>query len=608
MRAVRRVAALLALGLALVAGTASAGAPTEPPAAAKPKVLRIAFRAAETGFDPARINDLYSRTVTPHIFEGLYTYDPLARPYKIKPLTAAAMPEVSADFRVWTIRLRPGIHFADDPAFGGRPRELVAEDYVYSFKRFFDPALKSPVYAGLAENGFIGLEALRQEALKNKTPFDYDRPVEGLRALDRYTLQFRLESPRPRFIYNLATGDLFGAVAREVIERYGDDAMAHPVGTGPFVLKQWRRSSLIVLERNPNFREMFYEAEPNADDADGQAVLARFKGRRLPMVDRVEVSIIEEPQPRWLAFLNDELDAVELPEEFAHQAIPNGKLAPNLTRRGITQHSIVNADVRMTMFNMEDPVVGGYTPEKVALRRAISLGFDLDREIRLVRRSQAVKAEAGMMPHTYGYNPAMHSTNSEYDPARAKALLDLYGYVDKDGDGWREQPDGSPLALEFSTQSDQLSRQLDETWQHGMRAIGLRIVLKTRQWPENLKAARSGKLMLWMVGLSAASPDGQPSFQRLYGPAAGGQNLARFRHDRFDQIYRRSNEMADGPERLALMAEMSRINTAYMPYKYHVHRIYTDLLQPRLIGYKRPLFWQELWQYVDIDERSARTR
>jgi len=141
-----------------------------------------------------------------------------------------------------------------------------------------------------------------------------------------------------------------------------------------------------------------------------------------------------------------------------------------------------------------------------------------------------------------------------------------------------------------------------------MNAIGLRMALRTRQWPENLKAARSGKLMLWMVGLSAASPDGQPSFQRLYGPAAGGQNLARFKLDRFDELYRRSNEMADGPERLALMNEMSRINTAYMPYKYHVHRIYTDLLQPRLVGYKRPLFWQELWQYVDIDERQQPAR
>ena len=206
--------------------------------AAPQKVLRLGLRSAETGFDPAQINDLYSRQVTAHIFEGLYTYDHLARPYKLKPLTAEGRPESSPDFKVWTIRIKPGIHFADDPAFGGKPRELVAADYVYTFKRFFDPALKSPAYNSLAEDGIVGLEALRAEALKNKQPFDYGREVEGVKALDRYTLRFMLANPRPRFVNTLADSSIFGAVAREVIERYHDDLMAHPVGTGPYQLKQ----------------------------------------------------------------------------------------------------------------------------------------------------------------------------------------------------------------------------------------------------------------------------------------------------------------------------------------------------------------------------------
>ena len=299
------------------------------------KVLRIAFPVAETGFDPAKINDIYSRTITPHIFEGLYQYDHLARPAKIKPLTAAAMPEVSADFRTWTIKLQPGIFFAVDAAFNGKRRELVAADYVYSMKRPLDPANKSPVVAGLVETKYIGLNALRDDAIKNKKAFDYDTPIDGMRALDRYTVQFKFEEPRPRFLEVLATFDLFGAVAREVVEKYGDDIMAHPVGTGPFRLAQWRRSSLIVLERNPDYREVRYDAEPAADDAEGQALLAKLKGRRLPMVDRVEVSIIEEAQPRWLAFLNGQLDFLAVPTEFVSQAVPNGKLAPNLAKRGI---------------------------------------------------------------------------------------------------------------------------------------------------------------------------------------------------------------------------------------------------------------------------------
>src|SRR3954464_5315741 len=157
-----------------------------------PKVLRYAFEVAETSLDPAKVNDLYSRTLTPHIFEGLYTYDHLARPVKIKPLTAAAIPEVSADFRVWTIKVKPGIYFADDPAFKGKKRELVAQDYVYTFKRFADPANKSPVWSELESAGIIGLAPLRQAALDTRKPFDYDREIEGLRALDRYTLRFTL--------------------------------------------------------------------------------------------------------------------------------------------------------------------------------------------------------------------------------------------------------------------------------------------------------------------------------------------------------------------------------------------------------------------------------
>jgi ABC-type transport system substrate-binding protein len=257
-----------------------------PLALAQPKTLRMSFTTAETGFDPAKIVDLYSRTVTPHIFEGLYTYDHLARPAKIKPLTADGMPEVSADYRTWTIKVKPGIYFAADPAFDGQRRELVAQDYVYAFKRIADPANRSPVVAGLLDTKFVGLAALRDAALKDSKPFDYDKPIDGLKAIDRYTLRIQLEEPRPRLLETLAAGDLYGAVAREVVEHYGDTIAEHPVGTGPFKLVQWRRSSLIVLERNPDFRPMVYDAEPAPDDAEGQAILARFKGRRVPMVDR----------------------------------------------------------------------------------------------------------------------------------------------------------------------------------------------------------------------------------------------------------------------------------------------------------------------------------
>jgi len=574
----------------------------EPPAAAK-KVLRYAFEIAETGLDPAKIGDLYSRTITPHIFEALYTYDHLARPVKIKPLTADGVPQFSADFRVWTVKVKPGIYFADDPAFNGKKRELVAQDYVYALKRFADPANKSPAWASLESEYLLGLNELRSEALEKKKPFDYDREIEGLRALDRYTIQFKLRDPRPRFASGLAQNDLFGAVAREVVEHYGEKIDAHPVGTGPFKLAQWRRSSFIALDRNPDYRERTYDAEPAADDAEGQALLARFKGRQLPMVDRVEISIIEEDQPRWLSFVNGEADLVyRVGFQFVDQAMPGGKVAPNLAKRGIRGYRITEAASNFMLFNMEDPTVGGYGADRVALRRAVGLAIDTRMLIGYAYSGLGGLAQTPLLPNTSAYDPALKTEFGDYDPARAKALLDLYGYVDRDGDGWRDMPDGSPLLLRISTTSAQRDRKISEVLNKNLKAIGIRMQPLVAQWPENLKAARAGKLMMWSLGLSAAGFDASPAFARYDSRNIGGQNLARFSLPAFDALYDKLQLLPDGPERQALFREGERLALAYMPYKYTLTRYSIDMAYPQLIGYRHPLFWQDFWQYVDIDE------
>ena len=590
---------IAALLLAAAALAARAGEPAA--AASAPKVLHYAFRVAETSFDPAAINDLYSRIVTGHIFEGLVGYDPLARPAVLRPKTITAMPEIENEFRRFTFHLQPGILFADDPAFGGRRRELVARDYVYALERIADPAVRSPQWSEIEQYGILGLAEARRRAIEGHVPFDYDAPVAGLRALDRTTLRIELAEPRPRLLETLAQGDIFGAVAREVVEHYGKDIGAHPVGTGPFRLAQWRRASLIALDRNPDFREVLYDAAPAAGDAEGQALLARFKGRRLPMVDRVEVAIIEQDQPRWLSFLNGESDFLErLPEAFVDQAMPGGHLAGNLARQHVQAWRMVAPDALLTMFNMEDPVVGGLAPAHVALRRAIGLAIDTRREARLARHGQMIPAQSQIVPQTTGYDPAFRSEMGEFDLGRARALLDLYGYVDRDQDGWREQPDGSPLTLVVANQSDAASHQLGELWQHNMNALGVRVEFRIAQWPENAKAARAGKLMIWDVGSLASQLDGQQSYARLYGPAAGGSNLARFRLPAFDAVYDRMLVLPNGPEREALFLELKRLAVAWMPYKVRGHRIVTDLAWPRLVGFRRPLFWQDWWEYVDL--------
>jgi ABC-type transport system substrate-binding protein len=589
-----------------------ARAQTSPPAVA-PKIVRYAFQIAETNFDPAQVTDVYSRIVIAAMLEAPLEFEFLARPARLRPNTAAGMPEVSDDFKTFTFRIKPGIYFTDDPAFKGQRRELTAEDYVYSLKRHYDPRWKSGNLYLLENARVLGLSELRARLIKEKKPFDYDAPVEGLRTLDRYAFQVRLAEPTPRFLYNFAAAGLVGAVAREVVEAYGDKVGEHPVGTGPFVLSQWKRSSRIVLTKNPAYREVFYDEHPPEGNTDEdqrlQAIAAQFKGRRMPMIDQVVISVIEEPQPRWLSFLGEEQDIAEIvPNDFANVAFPNNRLAPNLSKKGIQMVRYLRSDVSISYFGMENPVVGGYEPAKVALRRAISLAVDIDREIRLVRRNQAIPAQSIIAPNVWGYEPGFKSEMSDFDRARAKALLDIHGYTDRDGDGWREQPDGKPLVIEYATSPDQQSRQLIEQWQKNMQAIGIRMVFKTAKWPEQLKSSRAGKLMMWGVGWTPAEPDGDTFLSLGYGPSKGQSNHARFDLPAFNALYEKQKQLPDGPERQALMDEAKKLMIAYMPYKVHVHRIFTDLAQPWVVGYHRNIFVAAFFKYIDVDLAELQRR
>ncbi len=589
----------LAASAALVA---AAGARGEPP---PDGALRVAFNTAETSFDPPQIPDENSSKVASCIFEAPLTYDYLARPVALRPQTARALPEVSADFRSFTFRIRPGIFFADDPAFKGRPRELVAADYVFSIKRYYDPAINSEHLYFFENAKLLGLSEVRADALRTKRPFDYDREVEGLRATDRYTLQIRLANSSPRFAYLFAQPALTGAMAREVVRAYGDDIGAHPVGTGPFRIGRWRRGSQIELVRRPEYREQRFEAAPAPGDAQALAIAAELAGRRLPLVDRIEISIIEEAQPRWLAFVNGQLDHLDLPFEFAPVAIPGNRLAPHLARKGVRLQQALQADMVMNYFNMQNPVVGGYTPEKVALRRAIALAYQVDEEIRSVRNGQAVPAQSVLVPFTSGYDADYRSEMSCYSPSRAQALLDLYGYVDRNADGWRELPDGSPLVLRLATLSSQRERATSEVWRKSMAAVGLRIEFDIATWADLLKRSRTAGMMMWGYSWVANTPDGSFYLGIAYGPNAGESNDARFGLPAYDRLFERQDVLPDGSARDAVMRQAENLLVAYMPYKVHAHTIATDLLQPRVRGFLRHPFMRDGWCYVGVDRNPS---
>jgi ABC-type transport system substrate-binding protein len=580
MSAVTRLTtALLGVLVALLAGAALARD--------APKTLRLAVDTDGDGFDPATVQTTVSVQLASHIFDAPYRFAYLRRGYVPVPNTATGPPEVSADGLQWTIAIRPGIFFADDPAFGGKRRELTAADYVYSIKRLANPRWISLGYQQIAGR-IVGLDELRSEAERTRR-FDDDRSIEGLQALDRYRFRIRLTRPMPHLANLLAACQVACAVAREVVERHGDRVREHPVGTGPYVLAQWARGSRVVLERSPTFRDEVFDEQAEPGDTQAAAVASRLRGRRLPMIDRVELQLIAEAQPRWLAFLRGEHDLLRpLPPDFIHLAVTaDGTVAPHLAARGVSLQTQPSNAIRYTFINMEHPVVGGMAPRQVALRRAISLGYDLAAEIAVIQRGRAVPQHSLVAPSANGFEPEFASPLGESDPVRARALLDVFGFVDRDGDGYRELPDGRPLAIELTSTPTGASREVDELWRRSMDAIGIRIGFRKLIFAEMIRAVNAGTAMMAAFGWTANSGDALDYVQLLYGPNAGSANDARFRLPEYDRLFEQAGSLPHGAERNRLLREMDRLAAAYAPLRLHSTALAHDLVQPWVVGYLR---------------------
>jgi ABC-type transport system substrate-binding protein len=565
---------------------------------ARPGTLRVAFSIAETSFDPAFASDAASDGIIANVFDTMLDYDFLARPVKVVPRALEAPPVVEDGGRTYVCRLRKGVRFTPDAAFKGAPRELVAEDFAYSFKRHLDPAKRSP-WAWLLEGKLVGGDEA-QEAARRSGRFDYDAKLPGLEVVDRHTLRIRLKAPDYRFPYVLAVPNLC-AVAREVVEAYGNDVGAHPVGTGPYLLAEYKRSSRIVLEANPGFRRTTY-VPAGPVPAEFAEVVASLKDRPLPLNRRVEISVIEEGQARWLAFLNGEIDLLDspgVPNEFTEQALAGGKLRPELAAKGIRHQVLLRPNVYFTYFNMEDPVVGGYTPEKIALRRAIGMGYDVDENIRVLQKSRAVPAHSPLPPGIEGAD-ARKTTAQLHDPAAARALLDRFGYKDRNGDGFREAPDGKPLVLERWSPPTSAQRQADELWKKNMEAIGLRIEFRKEKLPELRKMARLGKIGMRGDGWNGDYPDAENFMQLLYGPNKGQENNARFDLPEFNKLFEAARALPDGRERNALFAKMTDLVLAYAPWRLTVHVLEDQLAHRWVRNHVPHPIRSQQWMFVEV--------
>jgi len=593
--AFQKVLACLVLGLSITMALASPNPKANP--ADPDKVLKVAFPVPETGFDPVRVNDVYSNTITGVIFQTLLTYDWLAMPTRLVPNAAESMPQVSADQTTFTFKVKKGLYFTPDEAFKGQRRELTAQDFVYTLLRHADPKNRSPQVSDLDDKIFGFAESRKKAIVSGR--FDYDQKHPGIYATDRYTLVIQLIQPDRNFL-TLLTSPYSGGMAREVVEKYGfEGIMANPVGTGPYILEKWVRGSKIILRANPEFPGFVWDFQAPNNPIEIR-IANQMQGRKMPQIGRVEVSIIEEPQSMWLAFSGKEIDAVAVPPSFIEKALtPNNDLLQTWVAQGVNMYRSIEPDIRYQFFNMRDPVIGGYTPEKIALRRAIIMGFDVDEEIRVIRKGQAVKAQQMVSPVVAGHDPNYKSL-VKFSPLSANALLDQFAYK-RDAKGYRNMPDGKPLVFTIYSSTSSVDRERDELWKKSMDRLGIRLKVKKDKFPEMLKQGKQCAIPSWSLGWTRSS-EAEFVMKLLYSKTIGQNNYACFESAEYDAYFEQLKRLPDGPERTRVLHNMYRLMEVNGVLGLSSTGIATRLSHQRVEGFrKHPLILGD-WIYYDIQK------
>ncbi|MFH1422597.1 MAG: ABC transporter substrate-binding protein, partial [Planctomycetota bacterium] len=566
------------------------------------------------GFDHVRSSDVTSSSYISQIYESLYQYSYLERPYKIEPCLAAEMPIISEDKLVYTIPIKKGVYFQDAPCFtttNGKGRELTADDFVYSFKRLADTKT-SPEGFWIFKNKIIGINEFYEASMSEK-PTDYSAEIEGLTAIDRYTLQLKLTEPYPQLLWIL-TMTYTAAVPREAVEYYGEEFINYPVGTGPFILKQWNHWHSIILERNKNYRSDFYPS--TGEPSDKEAGLLADAGKKLPLADKVIYSIIKEDQPRWLYFLSGYVDTSGISKDNWDSAMSSlTQLSPEMQAKNVTLWRDRSYAVNYVSFNMNDPILGNrcipeirdkinsaknnleeaeknnnqseitklkkeitelecdlssaekhnYRSKK--LRQAMSLAYNRPERIKIFANNRAEPAQGPIPPGFNGYDPEFKNQYSEYNITKAKELLKEAGYADG------LDSNGKQLSLIFEMTSASTSAQQNaDFFVQEMKAIGIEVKPVVNTWTEFQKKLRDNRAQIYSLTWIADYPDPENFLQLFYGPnVSPNPNNANYRNESYDKLFDEMRLLSDFiPEererKYNLCREMEKIVTEDCPW------------------------------------------
>jgi len=578
---------------AILAAFAAAGA------MAADKTLRLQMLSDVDVLDPARGGSLSALYTVAPLFHQLLTYDYLARPVRMIPYAAEALPEVSKDGRTYTLRIRTGLLFAPHPAFGGKPRELTAQDFVYSVQRIADPATSSMSFAqfeGLIE----GLDDLVNAARREKRPFDYRAPIAGLRALDPRTLQIRLTRPDPAFLYTLAYAG-WSAVPREVVEAEGAEFARRPIGSGPYVVTTFQPGTRLILERNPSFKRLPWAAfAPNA--ASGDPVARAMRDVRVPAIDRIDMTRIPEASTAVLALQKNEVDLIAFAEPPV--AFDGTELKPALKAAGVKSARARAQGFNLLLFNMRDPVIGGFEPARIALRRAIAMAFDDDEWLRTFDQGLGYAQQHLIGPDAIGYDPGYRNPN-RYDPQSANALLDRLGYK-RGADGMRTQPDGSPLTIRTLTGTSSTSRRRAEFIKRTFDRIGVRVDFDAMPPGDRLKRLSTCRYQMSTMDFGGGAPDGVSAMENFYSPLIGTINFACYSFADYDATFERVRVMPAGPERAPLFRHLTQLFDAHAPSRVLPNADDIFLLAPQVAGFVPHPYMSLPYHLLDVTPAAAK--
>lgn len=551
------------------------------------------------GFDPVKAGDVASALAISQIYEGLVQYSYLARPYRVEPNLAESLPDVSTNGLVYTFRIRKGIYFQDDLCFtnsGGKGRELVAEDFVYSMKRLADLKNQSTGYWAFNER-IVGLDEFRS-ASKGESPTDYSAEVAGLKAFDRYTFQIVLKDPYPQLLWVLTMQYAF-AVPRECVEYYGHEFVNHPVGTGPFRLKSWNRNYKVEYERNPKWAETErVERYPDeGEPGDRELGLLEDAGESVPRIDRIVEFVIDDASTQWLKFVTGDLESSGISRDNWNAVImQDGKLAANLEKKGIRLFTRPTLDVYYIGFNMDDPLVG----KNRKLRQAMTCAFDSAKWVRFYN-ARVVRAKGPIPPGVGGYEDK--PTPYPFDLEKAKKLLVEAGYPNgiDPATGKNLQ-----LAVELGS-ADPQTREAAELCADFMRKIGIIMMPSFNNWPTYMSKLERRQCQVYWLGWVADYPDAENFLQLFYGPnSSPGPNHSNYANAEFDRLYETIRTMPDSPERTEIYRKMADMIVEDCPWIFMHHPMAYGLHHPWLGNYKPHDFPYGMTKYRTVDVEARR--